>query len=129
MDFSELVLFWPRATKLTVSHFLITVCFARECARHNQLLFQLTRETLIGTHNRQIRVVEHSSVERREREKSEMRAVELAWRASSLFGIEENTRSSEMSSLLNENGGVSFGRGYGEGCGSVCVVWGRSSKL
>lgn len=34
-----------------------------------------------------------------------------------------------MSSLLNKNGGVSFGRGYGEGWRSVCVVWGRSSLL
>lgn len=33
---------------------------------------------------------------------------------------EEHARS-EMSSLMNESGGVSFGRGYGEGCRSVCV--------
>lgn len=45
-------------------------------AQHNQLLFQLTPETLIGTHNGQIRVVEHSSVERRARVKSKMKALE-----------------------------------------------------
>ncbi|KAI2655744.1 Glutamate receptor ionotropic, kainate 3 [Labeo rohita] len=109
-----------------------------QCHRHKPWRFggrfmsfikELTRETLIGTHNRQIRVVEHSSVERRVREKSKMRAMELAWRALSLFGIAENTRSCEMSSLLNKNGGVSFGRGYGEGWRSACVVWGRSSML
>uniref|UniRef100_A0A672MZY8 Glutamate receptor n=1 Tax=Sinocyclocheilus grahami TaxID=75366 RepID=A0A672MZY8_SINGR len=48
-------------------------------------------------------------------------STDLAWRALSLFGIAENTSSCEMSSLLNKNGGVSFGRGYGEGWRSVCV--------
>lgn len=70
---------WFCSTKLTVSHFLITVCFARKCVRHNQLLFQLTRETLIGTRNIQIRVVEHSSVDERREKRGMWRRTRSQW--------------------------------------------------